>query len=117
MVAAINIYANNFKYKKELQILQVTIKISRPKWYGLTFSSSVTSKCVHLHMFPLDEKVMETKIQWGVLERKKTIEELSKMFKNRDKTTKNDLNCNKELKEDLQFMCFLRNSTVHITVK
>jgi hypothetical protein len=54
----------------------------------------------------------------GSLGEKKTIEELSKMLKNRDKKTKNDLNWNKELREDLQFMQFLRrNSIVHITVK
>jgi len=47
-----------------------------------------------------------------------TIEELSKLLKNTDKTTKNDLIWNKELREDLQFICFLRrNSIVHITVK
>jgi hypothetical protein len=48
---------------------------------------------------------------------KKNTEELSKMLKNRD-NTRNDLNWNKELREDLQVICFLRrNSTVHNTVK
>jgi len=63
------------------------------------------------------KKVTEPKIQWGVWEKKKTIEGLSKMLKNRNKI-KNDLIWNKELREDLQYICFLRrNSTVHITVK
>jgi len=112
-VAAIIFYANNFKCKQQLYSLQVTIKISRPKWNGLTFSSSVTNKCVYLHMFPLDEKLQKQKFT-GDFGWKK----LSKMLKNRDKTTKNDRNWNKKLRENLQFIHYLRrNSTVHITVK
>jgi len=42
-------------------------------------------------MFLLDEKVQKQKSS-GEFWRKKIIGELSKMFKNRDKTTKNDLN-------------------------
>jgi hypothetical protein len=68
-------------------------------------------------MFPLDEKSYRNKNSVGSLGEKKTIEGLSKMLKNRNKI-KNDLIWNKELREDLQFICFLRrNSTVHITVK
>jgi hypothetical protein len=69
----------------------------------LNFFHPVLYKCVYLHKFPLDKKVTETKIWWGVLEKKNT-EELSKMFKYTDKTTKHDLNWNKELREELQFI-------------
>lgn len=58
-------------------------------------------------MFPLDEKATETKIQWGVWGG--TIEELSKMLKNRDKTTRNVLNWSKEMNEVLQVICFFKN--------
>jgi hypothetical protein len=68
-------------------------------------------------MFPLDEKLQKQKFS-GEFGEKKKMEELSKMLKNRNKTTKNDLNWNKKLRENLQFIHFLRrNSTVHITVK
>jgi len=42
-------------------------------------------------MFPLDEKLQKQKFS-GEFGKKKSMEELSKMWKNRDKITKNDLN-------------------------
>jgi hypothetical protein len=53
-------------------------------------------------------KSYKNKTSVGSLREKRTTEELSKMLKNRDKTTKNDLNWNKELKEDLQFIYFFK---------
>jgi hypothetical protein len=58
-------------------------------------------------MFPLDEKSYRNKNSVGSWGEKKTIEELSRMLKSRNKT-KNDLNWNKELREDLQFICFFK---------